>query len=165
MKGDCRGWYFELLVYYFYNGNIPNNFNDILKICRVEPYEMGRFEKSYEYLLKEKLKKTDNGLMPIDNVISKNTEQKGASHWNWKNGISTISSNIRASTEMKYWRKSVFYRDNYTCRHCQKKGVILNAHHIKPFAKYPELRFDVDNGLTLCKTCHIELHKKERDWK
>ena len=36
MHGDCKSWYFELLVYYFYNGNIPNNFNDILKIVSCE---------------------------------------------------------------------------------------------------------------------------------
>ena len=67
---------------------------------------------------------------------------------------------IRMSTANKNWRKAVFSRDNYTCQECGKRGVKINAHHIKPFAVYPELRFLVENGITLCKKCHIELHKK-----
>jgi len=61
---------------------------------------------------------------------------------------------IRYSKELENWRKLVFERDNYTCKVCNKKGVYLEAHHIKPFAYYPELRFDINNGQTLCKKCH-----------
>lgn len=71
---------------------------------------------------------------------------------------------IRCSAKMREWRKLVFERDDYTCQICGKKGGNLNAHHIKPFSIFPELRFDVSNGITLCKKCHIELHKKERIW-
>ena len=68
---------------------------------------------------------------------------------------------IRTSTEYLEWRKLVFERDNYTCRECRIKSVkvqqvTLNADHIKPFAFYPESRFDVDNGRTLCKPCHLK---------
>ena len=71
---------------------------------------------------------------------------------------------IRNSSSMKQWRKAVFERDEYKCRMCGKKGGKLNAHHIKPFSLYPDLRFDVNNGITLCRQCHIELHKSERAW-
>ena len=74
----------------------------------------------------------------------------------WKGGISTINEKERKSTKCKDWKKSVFERDNYTCVDCGKKGGELNADHIKPFALFKELRFDVNNGRTLCVECHYK---------
>lgn len=82
-------------------------------------------------------------------------------HWNWKGGVSSENAILRNSTEYKDWRKSVFDRDDYTCQKCSASSTILNAHHIKPWAKYIDLRFDIDNGVTLCKPCHIEVHREK----
>lgn len=58
------------------------------------------------------------------------------------------------------WRSSVYKRDKYICQMCGKTTQ-LNAHHIKMWAFYPELRFEVSNGITLCKYCHKTVTGKE----
>lgn len=68
----------------------------------------------------------------------------------------------RRIPEYNEWRKAVYERDHYTCQICGKVGGRLNAHHIKSFAKNPDLRFDVDNGVTLCDKCHKDVHRRRR---
>lgn len=75
----------------------------------------------------------------------------------WKTFKESINTQIRKSFEYKQWRESVFRRDGYTCQECGQKGGELHAHHIKPFAFFPLLRFEISNGLTLCKECHIKI--------
>jgi len=75
-------------------------------------------------------------------------------HNNYKGGITPISEKIRKSLEYRLWREAIFKRDNWTCVWCGLRGGRLNADHIKAFAYYPELRFAIDNGRTLCEPCH-----------
>ena len=56
------------------------------------------------------------------------------------------------------WRKAVFERDNYTCQHCFERKNKIHAHHVKTWEEAPELRVDLDNGLTLCTRCHGRHH-------
>jgi hypothetical protein len=39
---------------------------------------------------------------------------------------------------------------------CGQIGGKLNVDHIKPFSLFPELRFDIKNGRTLCLLCHTK---------
>ena len=82
----------------------------------------------------------------------------------WKGGITPLNMVIRHSLEMRECRKAVFDRDNYTCATCNKKGVYLEAHHIQTFSSHPELRFEVSNGITLCRDCHNKTKWKEESY-
>lgn len=85
-----------------------------------------------------------------------------SNHPSWKGGITPINAKLRRSNEYTKWRLSVFERDDYTCQECGDcTGGNLNAHHIKAFAYYPDLRFEISNGITLCETCHA----KTFNWK
>ena len=55
----------------------------------------------------------------------------------------------------KAWRVAIFKRDSFRCQFpgCKCKTK-LNAHHIIRWADAPMLRFEVTNGITLCKMHH-----------
>lgn len=74
-------------------------------------------------------------------------------------GLSTESQLFRKSIPYIEWRRAVFSRDGWKCAECGKSGIFLHAHHIKSFSKHPELRLDVDNGITLCPSCHQGKHR------
>lgn len=78
----------------------------------------------------------------------------GINNSNWKGGITSKNHLVRNSFEYIHWRKAVFERDSFTCQFCRIRGGQLQADHIKPFAYFPELRFELSNGRTLCKSCH-----------
>ena len=56
------------------------------------------------------------------------------------------------------WTKSVYTRDNYTCQICETKQDI-QAHHIRAWKKYPDYRYNIDNGIVLCRNCHQNVHR------
>ena len=109
------------------------------QIKRKKPNEQGKFCNHICY-----------GLWRSENLIG----QKAPSY---KDGRCNERLLERARLPFKRWRKAVFHKDNYTCQKCgDSNGGNLEAHHIKSFALYPKLRYDVSNGLTLCKKCHKE---------
>ena len=81
----------------------------------------------------------------------------------WKGGAER-SRVERASYEYVQWRKAVFSRDKYTCQKCFAKSgvdgktVEIQAHHICNWSDNPDKRYDIDNGITLCESCHIQFH-------
>lgn len=86
----------------------------------------------------------------------------GKNHHNWKGGV---SRDIHSTREPRYrlWRESVFKRDNFKCRIENKdcKGP-LQAHHILRWAEYPDLRYVINNGITLCIAHHPRKRAEEK---
>lgn len=75
----------------------------------------------------------------------------------WKGGITSEHNKAKMTPEYAEWRKAVYQRDHYHCVLCLTHPRILHAHHIKMFTEYPELRYDVANGATLCVFCHRKI--------
>lgn len=65
----------------------------------------------------------------------------------------------------KKWRIDVYKRDGFKC---QMPGCRitrnLNAHHIQKWASASMLRYDIDNGITLCRKCHKEVTGNEEHY-
>lgn len=82
----------------------------------------------------------------------------GDKHPNWKGGITEEQQRARNSDEYAKWRIEVLRNNDFTCQRCGVRGGKLIAHHLKSFATFLKLRFDIDNGQTLCRKCHYETH-------
>jgi len=54
---------------------------------------------------------------------------------------------------MKQWAEDVWRRDDWTCQNCGAT-THLDAAHIIPRRRRPDLAHDVNNGVTLCRGCH-----------
>jgi len=93
-------------------------------------------------------------------VVSEITRKKisealsGPRNHFWRGGVTAKHLRVRASAAYRQWRTAVFERDGFNCVWCGAHGGRLNADHIKAFAAFPDLRFMIDNGRTLCEPCH-----------
>jgi hypothetical protein len=80
--------------------------------------------------------------------------------WGWRDKLprSLLGYVIeRDSPQVRVWRQKVLARDNHRCRQCGSTEE-LHAHHIARWADAPELRVEIDNGMTLCRPCHKAVH-------
>lgn len=125
-------------------------------------YEKRKFQKATHHFCSTKCK----GKWQSEHNIGKNNPlykynyKCGPNNPNWKGGVTALHNKLRKIGKGIQWHKKVFRRDNYICQICHHRGGnSLRAHHIKSFADYPENRYDVDNGLTLCESCHIYTHQ------
>lgn len=73
--------------------------------------------------------------------------------------ITPLNTLIRQSELGKLWKKQVLYRANYKCQLCASKELLC-CHHLNSFDTHAEQRFDVDNGVCLCRNCHAAFHKQ-----
>lgn len=134
------------------NCKVANNKNVFSK--GFTPWNKGKKNCIPEKSLISMIEKKKGKKHKMSTRIKMSNLRKGDKHHNWQGGITPINHQIRSSFEYRLWRESVFKRDDFTCVFCGTKGTYLHADHIKPFALYPELRFAIDNGRTLCVPCH-----------
>jgi 5-methylcytosine-specific restriction endonuclease McrA len=88
--------------------------------------------------------------------------QQGENHHNWKGGTSPERQRKYATADVRSFLRAVYKRDSYHCVYCGKPKTYpksLHAHHIKSWAEYPELRYSINNVVTLCQSCHILIHQ------
>lgn len=105
---------------------------------------------------KEHIQKISNALKG-HNVSDETRKKIGLAN---DKGKTSLHLRIRESKEYSNWRRDVFIRDRFTCQNCGITHTYIEAHHIKPFSKFPELRLDINNGLTLCEECHNKTKKE-----
>jgi 5-methylcytosine-specific restriction endonuclease McrA len=118
----------------------------------VKSYWLGKKRSLDQKLYLSKLKR-ESGQWKGENNPRHKDPLNGERNGNWQGGITSWNAKIRNSNEYLEWKVSVFKRDNYTCQCCGSKRN-LEAHHIENFSSNPELRFDTNNGLTMCTDCH-----------
>ena len=117
--------------------------------CRNKAY-VGKFASD---ATRQKMSDAKEGYMPVN--VFKPKEQ----HPNWIADRSQV--NRRWWPENKTWRMAVLKRDNYQCQMCSVRStrgnrVVFDVDHIKPWSKFPDLRFEISNGRTLCRPCHMK---------
>jgi 5-methylcytosine-specific restriction endonuclease McrA len=57
------------------------------------------------------------------------------------------------------WSKHVKKRDKNKCQCCGASNITMDAHHILSFSRHEEFKWDISNGITLCRRCHTKFHK------
>jgi predicted RNA-binding Zn-ribbon protein involved in translation (DUF1610 family) len=101
--------------------------------------------------------------------------RSGENNAQWKGGVTVLKERIRDLFEYRQWRSDVFTRDSFICSECNCGGNKLHAHHIVPLnvliQKYEitslkqavdcEELWNINNGITYCKYCHLDLHKQK----
>ena len=153
--------------------NSRNGFKKGHKAC-------GGFYKGHpNYMIKQSLETREKmRLFRTGKKASLETRKKisesrmGEKNPMWKNNATERNYGIRNTEDYRKWRKAVFERDNYTCQLCGFTGknsyqeIVIHADHIQPLAYFPEFRFELSNGRTLCVWCHRQtdtwgFHKQE----
>ena len=127
---------------------------------------MNLSKNNARYWFGKKRPEVKKWLIPLKAGIYKHTEEikrkiseshSGNKHYRWNPNREEIIGNKRDNTNAEYhlWARNVKKRDGWKCKlrnyECSGK---LEAHHILPWSKFPELRYKLNNGIALCQNHH-----------
>ncbi len=124
----------------------------------------GSFRKGIKVSKKTQFKK---GLIPWNKGVGR-PEMRGNKNPMWKGGTTLLKTRVRDCFKYFQWRSDIFTRDDFICQECERRGVYLEAHHIKLLSKIIEEYeiktleealiceelWNINNGMTLCRECH-----------
>jgi hypothetical protein len=91
---------------------------------------------------------------------------KKEKHWHWKEDRSQLVKSEKKHLDGRYreWMLVVKQRDNWECKinnsDCNGR---LESHHILNWKDYPELRYEINNGITLCHAHHPRKREDEAE--
>ena len=89
----------------------------------------------------------------------------GENNPNWVSDRSKLVTSEKKHLDSRYkeWMLAVKKRDNWKCRinNFDCKGT-LESHHILPWRSYPGLRYEINNGITLCQFHHPKKREDEK---
>ena len=89
-----------------------------------------------------------------------NSNQYGSNNPNWNPNLTEEErKNKRDNKTYREWRTKVFERDCWTCQITGIKGKKIVAHHLQSYANNKELRYDINNGVTITEDIHRLFHK------
>lgn len=94
-------------------------------------------------------------------AVSRKELFTGENNPRWNGGITAVGDAIRHSPEYIAWRNACGNRDKKKCQLCGTWRKVI-VHHIKTFEKYPKLRLEITNGITLCRGCHVKIHRENK---
>jgi len=134
------------------------------------------YGKRHTQETKDKIRKIlkEKGIRPLKPYIG-----RGEKSTNWRGGVTPFYELLRKSDQYIQWRMSVLVKDNFTCQGCGKRGGKLEAHHKKSFFdiifdnKIKDLDsayncndlWDVNNGETFCRICHLKTESWGKSWR
>lgn len=91
----------------------------------------------------------------------KRPDISGSNSSAWKGGITLVMKLERTKFRQQV-QMLVLQRDDFTCQICDARGGNLQVDHIKRWADYPELRFELSNCRTVCMACHYYITFKRK---
>lgn len=129
-----------------------------VKYCSLKCAGVGSRNKKVSLETRGKMSLKKIGTKQSQETILKRIQhQIGEKNWRWISDRSLIKVGDRNLHDplVKQWRKEVKKRDNFSCRiadnNCDGK---LEVHHILRWSEFPELRYQPNNGITLCHYHH-----------